>query len=208
MGASSLQVVMEPSTLPSGFHVGSPGTYVAPDRYQIPEGEITDGSQSAPTIYVGDTRYFALPARPSPVASLAYVAVPVALSNVGSLTTEQALVFGELLSVKDGVDFERTLTGYRFSSSKEETIKSDNRANVPTTTIVVHVLGGTVSLHDGYVDRVTIDEQTDGHSTGSTAIYSGFDTSATVRPPKSFERCSAISPKTMNGQICRALEVG
>jgi hypothetical protein len=208
MGASSLQVVVEPSPPPSRFHVGPPATYDAPDRYEIPSGEITDGAQSAPTIYVGDVKYFALPARPSPLASRTYVAVRFALPNVGSLTNEQALVFGELLSVKDGVDFERTATGYRFHSSKDETITTKPRANTPSSTIVVDFLGGTVSLHDGYVRQVTVDEDTNGHSSGATVVYSGFDTSARVRVPASYERCSAISPKTPNGEICRALEVG
>jgi hypothetical protein len=206
MNVSSLRLVIEPSPLPSQFHVEPPAIYVAPDRYEIPNGALSSRSGTGPTIYVGDTRYVALPVNRSSSVSRTYVVDGFALSNVSGLTNEQTLVFDRLLTLREGVDFQRTATGYRFRILKDQPTTSHNKADLPTTTSVVHFVGGTVTLHDGYVRQVTVNEETSDRLQGSTVTYSAFEASSAVHPPASFTRCSAISPKSPNGGICRALE--
>jgi hypothetical protein len=114
-------------------------------------------------------------------------------------------VFRQLLILRDGADFEESATGFDFRIFKDETVTCGSQISPPARTLVIHFVGGTVSLHDGYVRQVTIDEETNGRLQGSTVVYSAFDASPRVHASTSFVQCSAIPPTSPDGEVCRAL---
>ncbi len=151
----------------------TPAVYEAPDRWEGPVSPptsiATGQSLSTRPVIIGDWEYDTLVGSPRRSGVLADLRTRQHLRWTLDLPPAQSVTFSPLIDARLGKDFRHLHDTWTY------------RAHLGSGGVVV--VGGSITLGGGLVDRATIDEMEGGHRLVLRSTYSAFDRAPAVPTP-------------------------
>ena len=151
----------------------TPAAYEAPDRWEGPVSPPTSTaarqSLSTRPVIIGDWEYDTVAGSPRPPGVLANLRTRQHLHWTLGLPPAQNVTFLPLIDARLGKDFRHLHDTWTY------------RAHLGGSGVVV--VGGSVTIGGGLVDRATIDEMEGGHRLVLRSTYSAFDRAPVVPTP-------------------------
>ena len=151
----------------------TPAVYEAPDRWEGPVSPPTSTARgqsiSTRPVIIGDWEYDTLVGSRRLPGVFGYLRTRQHLRWTLDLPPAQSVSFGPLVAARLGQDFRRLHDTWTY------------RSHLGGAGVVV--VGGSVTLGGGLVDRATIDEMEGGHRLVLRSTYSAFDRAPAVPTP-------------------------